>query len=127
MPRIVALWALFLASFVQAGDGDFCAYNNITGFCVTADAQHHNQECAKANGWLQFYISDPSPRVYRGCGEDGVVLSIALKKLMCSMHVASSCPVLSTRDIALQQIAGVTITSGIIMHSTAQRPTKVIS
>ena len=80
MSRPVVFWVLCLAAFVQAADGDFCAYNNITGFCVTADAQQHNQQCAKMNGWLQFSMGDPSPRLYTGCGDDGVVRHIVPEK-----------------------------------------------
>jgi len=83
MTRIVPFWALCLAALVQAGDGDFCVYNNITGFCVTVDAQQHNKQCLAKNGWLQFYMGDPSPRVYTGCGDDGVVLHIVCLKDSC--------------------------------------------
>jgi len=52
---------------------------------------------------------------------------LCLKRLIRSLHVASSCHAQSVRAIVSQQIVGVTMTSGITTHFTARRPTKVIS
>ena len=70
----VGFWIVPLLAVVRAADGDDCVYNDLHGFCVTADAQKHNQQCRDLHGWLQFYRGDPWPRVYIGCGDDGVVL-----------------------------------------------------
>ena len=58
---------------VAAADGDFCEYNDVTGFYVTADKNLHNAQCHAAHGWLQFYMGYPYPRSYTLCGDDGVV------------------------------------------------------
>ena len=61
---------------VAAGDGDFCTYNSLPGFCVTTDNDHHSDLCHTKHGWLQFYMGTPPPRHYIGCGDDGVVYPV---------------------------------------------------
>src|SRR5947207_5266595 len=77
---------LFLSFRIYAQD--YCLYNSIHGFCVTVDANKENAECHALDGWLQFYPADPHqpwPRVYRGCGDDGIVLAPPGSRLICSM------------------------------------------
>ena len=57
---------------ISAADGDPYQYNDVKGFCVTPDSDHHNEKCHNNWGWLQFYMGTPLPRLYTGCGDDGV-------------------------------------------------------
>ena len=72
MLKILVILPIYI-SFVFAADGDPCQYNDLTGFCVTVDQDRHNAQCHSAHGWLQFYMGVPLPRLYEGCGDDGIV------------------------------------------------------
>ena len=56
---------------ISAADGDPCKRNDVKGFCVPSDADHHNSEWHADRGWLQFYTGTPLLRAV--CGDEGVV------------------------------------------------------
>src|SRR5438046_8650422 len=64
-----------------------CIYNSLQGFCVETDANRHSPECRARDGWLQFSPVEPWPRVYSGCGDDGIVSIHSSAGLIRSMHV----------------------------------------
>jgi len=119
----ILLLSTYAVHEISAADGDHCQYNDVSGFCVTADADHHNAQCHASRGWLQFYMGTPLPRLYTGCGDDGVVQHLVPTRvaidMQFSMHAAfqlnAQCPT-TTLSGVLQPIATVLTTGGSMMN-----------
>ena len=86
---LVGFWIAPLFTIIRAADGDDCIYNDLHGSCVTLDAQLQNEQCHNQHGWLQLFMGFPPPRVYRGCGDDGVVI---IRSWICSSSLACVLP-----------------------------------
>ena len=107
---------------ISAADGDHCQYNDVQGYCVTADANHHNAQCHADRGWLQFYMGTPLPRLYTGCGDDGVVQHLILMRvvidiqfsMLAAFQLSALCHKMGLRGV-LQPIATALTIGGSMM------------